>query len=476
MKLSNISSYWSTDLIKYLRPTHLISGVIAGCRLAWDALSGVDKLGEAAVPVGIGSLYTVLSVPLDNIKRNGAVAGIGEVFSDFPYIVVGLPSGILYFSKSAVSVGASLYHDYIEYSGIYYFKENPVDFGTVNTKGSLSCEFVAAVADTRTLEYQDINKRYKNSTAYTDNRVIEDSDINSQAVGGISNRLPLLQAGNSVAESAVEIERYWVEGGKLYAYSKNGQLLCDSYKQDMAGTVKALPAGVSLSDNIINDFALYPGPDGFVYYIPKTDNVVLDAFPGLRNYLPGMEQINAVPYGRVVEALRSAGFVTMDSSNGRRSVQQAVSSRISPVSNLFLAKKIDIKTTSEWLDYSDSDSSDYGITHCYVYIGRKAAADSPEIFNGITPREAIRNYTDKYTILRIKLQNTEDGLTAVTDNAEVFGKPLNCGTYVNYVALVSGGSKYTDDVILKGTQLRVPEMVYAGKCLVLNISIGSDNV
>lgn len=474
MSIRSISKLWSSGVRRYLRPTELLRGVVAGCRLAWNSLTGVDKLVSDNIPAGYGSLYNTIVLPLSYIGKNRNIAGVGHIFSEeFPYIVVGAPKGIIHFFKSPIKPGAAKYHNFIEYRGVYYFKDDPTQYGIVTTKNGTTCTFLITCSSDKSLGYQDLNNKYAGSATASNNRIIYDYDVRAQATNGVSNRLYLLSSGIVVPETDTKVQKQWVEGGVLYAVTESGELLRDPHTSRRIPMNTELTAGVPLTESFSTKYALYPTLSGEVKLLEnRNDPYSVDDLTGISYCLPTLSPGVALEFNTLKGLLEYNGIVTIDTTLGDSDAQKAIDKRTNLVSSIYQAQLVDLKYTYEPQSGFYTDTP----THAYLYFDGSDKFNAPVIFPGISAKEAILNSIPRYSVVRAPIQVLGDGrYAAISANGEVFGQAVKCGMYLKSVVLSKeNGNNYALDTILQHINMSTPIRVNAGSCVVVRINKNSE--
>lgn len=444
MILADLAKRWSSGIWKYLRPTELLRGVVDGCRVSWNSLSKLhDLMSVGRVPVGTGSGMQVLSVSLNNIGKNVVVAGSGVatdktavsslvagtpgyLASTYPYKLTGAPSGILYFCRSLSTVGASRYHDFIEYAGTYYFRKDPTSFGVVSTRSGAICSFIIFDASTKSTGFQDITNTYNGSTSYHINKAIHEFDTRSGASNGFSEELLLSAAGSDMLREDETVVRTWVEGGVLLACTSLGRLIRDM----CAGTEHSLSQGLAPGMPLTN--SVYRG----AVYVDSTGSWAFTSDPDK------------------VQALKDSGVISIDTTSsmldGNSSV--AISSRINNISTHVLYRLVELTAYTPGNDYD----------MIYAYFSSSAKDGAPEIFPGMHPVSAVIGNQDSYTVLRIP-KSSENNFVSL--GGETYGATLRSNMLLKAVSFVQSGNSLKNDVIVKHVQL--PDTVCgAGNCIV----------
>ena len=475
MNITSISKLWSSGVRRYLKPVELLRGVVAGCRLAWNNLAGVDKLVSDNIPTGYGNLYATIVLPLSYIGKNRNVAGVGHIFAEeFPYIVVGAPTGIIQFSQSAVKTGAAKYHKFIEYKGVYYFKDDPTSYGIVNTKNGTTCTFLVTTSENKSLGYQDMDNKYSGSITASNNRIIYDYDVRSQATNGVSNRLYLLSSGVVVPETDTLISKQWIEGGVLYVATASGELLRDPYVAAKLSLDSKLTSGVPLTDGFSSQYALYPTSDGSVKLLDNSRaRYSVDELPGISDCIPTLTSGVFLPFNTIKGLLEYHGIVTIDTTRGDSDVQRAVERRTNKVSTAYQSQLVELTYLYEPLLGFPDDTP----TQAYLYFDGSNKFSAPSIIPGISAKEAILNNTPRYTVVRVSVQVlNSDKYAAISINGSVFGQPVKCGMYLKSVVLSKeNGNNYALDTILQHINMSTPIRVNAGGCVVVRITKNSKN-
>ena len=226
MILAKLAKKWSSGLWRLFRPTELLQGLVDAYRVSANKLTEVyELLHPSELPVGIGQGYEVITVPLANIgKNNVPVAGVDSLPSEkFPFMIVGLPSGILYFCRSQKSVGASAFYTFLEHDGVYFFKEDPTKFGVISTREGLTCSFLTFNGKAKALGLQDLDGRFFGSTNHFANLMISEHDSSSGISNGIDPRLARAAAGVADTQDT-EMIRCWKEGNCLFGVTSSGEL------------------------------------------------------------------------------------------------------------------------------------------------------------------------------------------------------------------------------------------------------------
>lgn len=414
MLLSNLTKRWSAGLWKLFRPTEIIRGLVDGFRIGLSSLSTLHELATASkLPVSIGSGYEVLTVPMNRISKNVPVAGVsGLSTAQYPYIITGIPSGIIYFCRSLVSVGGSLYYNYVEKDGVYYFKEDPTKYGVIQARGELRCSFIVFNPKKRTLGLQDLGKTFSESTDHFVNCEIRKHDEESGITNGINQKL--INASAGVKSSTEELSRVWVEGGKLFAIATDGELLRD-YLQSEEG----IP-GATLNSGVI-----YTGDDDYQYFSEDSD---------------------------IISAKQKEGIVSIDTTNGPADpgAQRAILERIDQVSTFVLYQRMYIKAPAN-------------ATGMYVFFDDVNNSDTPCVCAGMKPRDVVLNNAGAFGVSRITFP--ENSKTVVSNYKEEYGQHLMCGKYIKAISFVDAGKRLADDVILSHIQVE-STLVHAGGCVV----------
>lgn len=408
MLLSELAKKWGSGLWKLFRPTELLRGLVDSFRVATNRLTVVPDISEPGkMPVPRGAAYAVLAVPLKNIGHNVTVLGRDGVDPNkFPYTITGIPGGIIYFCRSLESVGGSLYYDFIEDRGVYYFTDNPSKYGVINTRGEGSCSFIVFNSESRSLGLQDTLGKYCDSSDVYTNRIINDYDATAGISNGISHHI--VEAAAGTVTSTAAITKNWIEGGVEFSTTEARELI----RRDAA--VNAY-AGVVYSD-----------ATGVFHYSSEPD---------------------------VVSEYKDRGIVSIDTTAGpsQPGAQRALDMRINPVSTRILYQRVPIAPPE-------------GCTGIHVYFDDISGTSSmPAVCAGMTARHAVLDNAGEFGILRLGLDSTSG--TAVSFNGVEYGQSLGCGKYIKALSYVALGKSLATDVILSHIQVS-PILINAGGCVV----------
>jgi hypothetical protein len=416
MILSDLAKKWSSGLWKLLRPTELLKGIIDGYRISLNCLSGLHEIVNfGKVPVGVGSSYEVLPIAMSKISANIPVAGVSDMLDsvEYPYIITGIPSGIIYFCRSLSTVGACAQYDYVENDGIYYFKADPTKFGVISTRGEAKCTFLVFNPKFKATGAQDIDNKYCGSVDYFVNCEVHEHDRESGISNGVNQQLVHAAAG--VSGLGKELSKVWTEGGKLFAITVDGELIRD-YMAD-----------ASMIGDKLNSGVLFTNSDGIVEFSEEAG---------------------------VIAKKKAEGVISIDTTWGPddAGAQKAICRRINLISNMVMYQRLVLDIDLE-----------AAYTGMYVFYDDVKERTAPFVCAGMNPREAVYNNSGLFGVSRITF---EAGATdAVSINGREYGSNLRCGKYIKAISFIKAGNSLASDVILSHIQVE-PLLVHAGGCVV----------
>lgn len=399
MIFNNLSRAWNRGIRTLLRPSELLSGVISSFRIAANPLSALATNSSTVfVPVAIGTGYQCIKISDAEISDTSD--------TEYRYTINGIPSGIIYFGKSAEGGGASLYYNYIEQDGVYYFKEDPRSFGIPDTRNGQQYTFLVFNPNNKTLGLQDVAHRYSGSCDYFVNCEIAKHDTTAGISNGVNHNLVVAAAGRSALYNLEEadIAVSWSEAGVGFALTQEGELL----------------RGYPYSST----------SDGAVY---KQDEV----WHYSEEPIPGVVAVDTT-YGP-------------DDEGAHRALQ----ARINFTTGRILYQKFDV---SQYLQAADA-------TGLYVfYDNTKSVNILPRVEIGMHPYTAVLKNSGSFGVMRL---SWPAGIgTVVSLNGEEFGSSLTCGKYIKAISFIRhAGNSFASDVILSHVQVK-PKLVHAGGCVV----------
>lgn len=472
MLLNRVGDLWRSEVWSFLRPTGLLDGLVACYRKILDSF-GNTNTNINSIPVGRGQLYEHISVPLSNIGNNRNIAGIGQIFSEeFPYTVVGAPTGILLFSSAIGGRYASIYNDFIEHNGVYYFRSNPLSFGSVNTKNETpECTFVVAVQGTKsnTTVGQDPHKTYAGSVLGYVNEQINIADSERASTNGISTRTTMLIGGITCASTDSKVSNCWREGNHMFAVLSTGELLrCGTLDID---TSRVIGTSIGCGDIVTPapHYFVYPnGTDGALSAIivnDPSDSVNISDYPQLLEAAPHLKTLAGLvsppelSFSTVYSVVKQCGLTTVDIGTPvcEAKTQRTLSTRVGHVSNQYICSlsSIDAHIPAE-------------ATGVYLYLS-PAANKCPMYYPGISPEAAILRNIPEMSVVRLPIQTTGTVKYVVLNAITSFGYRIDASHCIQFIMTVKLGKKYKEDCILSGNKVNNVPM-HAGGCVVLALN------
>ena len=456
-------------------------------------LEDTPMLGNTKPPVGHGKLFKLIVLPLDNLRNTAPVSGDDLLVSasgtvpeeyqyllaNFPYMLIGAPSGIISFSKTVDGEPLLLYSDFIERGGVYYFKRNDVEkYGNISTaSGTPMISFAVSSPNDNITAFQDNTDKYSGSGDFESNIEIQYRDSESGILYG-NGKLSTLSCGLKTSLKPVKLTKIWTEGGSLFALSDTGELLKDSLGTESDVDGSCLAAGEPITDKSFSQCLLYPY-QGKLYCILGASDVDLTE-QNLGEIIPELTG-GTVSYGTVADALSERGYITVVrySDYPATYTQKAVERRINKLSTQYLANYAEITVTAPEVSYLTGGTYSVPGAPEYNYIYVYYTTDSrkevmPLVYRGISPRTAIYGNFPEFGVLRIAVQDSDGCKIAITDNGEIYNRDLRCGDIIKAISFVGNtvsGYPPQSDVILN--HITIPEItVGAGGSAVLVLKDG----
>lgn len=472
MAITGLSKNWSTALWHMLEPRALLTASIAGLRLVLDKLGGIAGLATDAVPVGRGSSYLAVTVPLsDIVSAPGVTAGDGitEAVSgsgghDLPFRVVDLPTGILLFAKSASAIDDVLMRgiDFVEtVTGCYRFKSDPSFFGVCSSGGGAAqCTWICTIGTATNTGNQDRLGIYKGSTVYRINKQLDPTISSVEGSGGHSNAASVLCAGADLTtKTNNKVSTTWQEGDALFCLTADRQLI--KLPSINNGDIKRFD---TVEDYSLSNVLLY-SQDGRYYSMDVSNDSIVDHPLDVKSFEDLVKlPIDAVKdSASVVKVLLSRnGFNTIDSTDlvdGK--VCKLIDPLVSKVSTVFTTQQlnIDLRKVTQ-------------VDELYVYYANDSTVDIWSIA-GTSAGQCVINAASKYGgwIMDSGDVMVSGRVRWCTLNAESVGMFPKCGHRIVGVSAVQHASQESNNGdILEHVDI-VDEFIHPGSCLIITATI-----
>lgn len=459
--MKKFANFWGKRIRDVLDPRELVSGVICGCRLAWSCVRRAALLGTPDTPAGIGDDRLVVTIPLANISNFAFAAGdtipegtkIGAVDQGktYRFRVVGLPTGLVLIGSSANGKIATVYGDFIERDGTYFFKSYPTQFGVVNTKSGGSCTFVC-VRSTPGSSVGGMMLYQYNTPDFHINATLRKVDSDGLAVMGNTTTPAYLACGVDRFHNASdedELLHQWREGGVLLSLTKQGQLLRDYVASDTSATPRTPTPGKPITDSVHTRMVIYREGGELQCGFPETTTSP-----------------------EVVKASLQ-GITTFNTSYNDWDVRshKALDARINKNSKTFIAQLLTPDFGQDKPLLCDSETTvDNTKLAVYVVASTHRPTESGLSSVSITGRDLVFSTKDTNAVVRIPLtysgDDTADTYVGVSDSGDQLGLPLSVGMWITDVFLAVMGENFRNDVILKHVSIN-EIFTHTGSCIVV---------
>lgn len=441
---------WGTGLRRLLKPAELVKGVFSVYRTMLDKLDDVPLLLDSKPPASHGNISKLLTLPVGAVTdttsnpNTGIVAGTGVTASstnftppeNFPYMLTGAPEGIISFSKGVDGATAYLYSEFVYVGGVYYFNKNPNNYGVITTSGEFpEISFVTVNYKDTTIAFQDRGSRFKGSGDFGVNTEIAYRD-SMAGVLSAPGKLALLSCGVDTSLKPAILKHVWMEGGVVCALTDADELLLDAAGSDIpqASTVEA---GMPLTGKVFSKCVVYSDVDS------EQLECELDAPEAVVRYYSDNGELTLTREGNYPEY----------------TAQNALDFRLEKLSTQYIVNLIDVTVPDTIVvggNTASLSASDANIVYVY-YASNPQKNIQPLVYRGISPRTALYGNFPEFGVLRIQLDPTNN--TAITDNGQVYNRPLKCGDIIKAVTLVRNNNATApmqtpeEDVILYHMQI-----------------------